>query len=572
VDREDIETQILKYNQESFRAAAESPCGHGVIHDELTFTGLSPAATQIFMGQIPDHWNATAPILRAFLAFFTFPDVVHTVPSISTDIHPDDTSRGFRSWKETTTTSPSGRHLGHNKALVSNPKLLQCLAKFLHIALNKGIALTRWQNAVNVMLEKDPGTPNVNRLRIIHLFEADYNLLLKLMWGSRLVRRAIDLDLLHPCQHGSVPCHTTMDAIMLTQLTTDLSRLTKQNLARFDNDASACDDSILVNLAMLAAQRCGMPINAIQTHAEALQFMQYTVKTVYGISEQNYQGTPLEPLFGTGQGSGASPAAWLSLVVILMHTLDRLVPERMEFTSPHHHHSRLMDAFVDDTSLGFTDSGILTCTEMIKTLNGIAQTWEALLSYSGGALNLQKCSWYVMFWEWIEGQPRLRPLQSSDPDVLLTQGKAPERHSIRQTSPDDATRLLGVYLSPTGDFSVHLRHLQTKAETYASRLTSPRLTATDIRTFHRAIYVPAMTYSLPAIAIDEEAFAPVQSKILVNILNGLGVARTIPTAIRHGPIAMGGLDLMDLRTESGISALKLFRNDIFPGQKLAICF
>jgi hypothetical protein len=55
---------------------------------------------------------------------------------------------------------------------------------------------------VNVMLEKDPGVPNVNRLRIIHLFEADYNLVLKLLWGSRLVRRAIDLDLLHPCQHN----------------------------------------------------------------------------------------------------------------------------------------------------------------------------------------------------------------------------------------------------------------------------------------------------------------------------------------------------------------------------------
>jgi hypothetical protein len=55
--------------------------------------------------------------------------------------------------------------------------LLGCLSKFLHIALNSGIALTRWQNAVNVMLEKDPGVPNVNCLSIIHLFEADYNFL-----------------------------------------------------------------------------------------------------------------------------------------------------------------------------------------------------------------------------------------------------------------------------------------------------------------------------------------------------------------------------------------------------------
>ena len=82
--------------------------------------------------------------------------------------------------------------------------LLQCLQKFLSIALHSGIALTWWRNAINVMNEKDTGSPTLNRLRIIHLFEADYNLLLKLLWGSRLVRKAIDLDLLHPCQHGSV--------------------------------------------------------------------------------------------------------------------------------------------------------------------------------------------------------------------------------------------------------------------------------------------------------------------------------------------------------------------------------
>ena len=113
-----------------------------------------------------------------------------------------------------------------------------------------------------------------------------------------------------------------MDPITLSQLTTDLCRILKHDLARFDNDASACYDRIIVALGMLAARRCGMPINAIRRHSEALQFMKYTIKTIYGISEENYAGTPFEPLFGTGQGSGASPAVWLTLVVLLLHTLD----------------------------------------------------------------------------------------------------------------------------------------------------------------------------------------------------------------------------------------------------------
>ena len=124
------------------------------------------------------------------------------------------------------------------------------------IAISQGIAVKRWCNAVNVMIEKDKGRPRLNRLRIIHLFEADYNLFLKIMWGSRLVRKAVALDLLNDGQHGSVPGRTPMDPIMLNQITTDLCRLLRVNYIRFDNDASACFDRIVVALAMLASRRC----------------------------------------------------------------------------------------------------------------------------------------------------------------------------------------------------------------------------------------------------------------------------------------------------------------------------
>ncbi|KAI2500978.1 hypothetical protein MHU86_13523 [Fragilaria crotonensis] len=162
--------------------------------------------------------------------------------------------------------------------------MLDCLTKFLDIAISRGISIPRWQHAVNVMIEKDKGDPKIHRLRIIHLFEADYNLFLKLMWGSRLVRRAVQMDLLNDGQHGSTPGKTTMDPIMLTQLTADMCRILKINYARFDNDASACFDRIIVALGMLAARRCGMPISAIRAHAKSLELMKYMVKTVYGIS------------------------------------------------------------------------------------------------------------------------------------------------------------------------------------------------------------------------------------------------------------------------------------------------
>jgi hypothetical protein len=273
------------------------------------------------------------------------------------------------------------------------------------------------------MIEKDPGRPKINRLRIIHLFEADLNFNLKLMWGHRLVRRAVELDLLQNGQHGSIPGRTTLDPIMLTQLSTDISRVQKINMIRFDNDASACYDRIIVALGMLAARRCRMPENAIQTHATALEWMKYKVRTLYGVSEDNYSGTVFEPLFGTGQGSGASPSVWLTLVVILLHTLDRLIPERMIFPTPNGQitYSRLTDAYVDDTSLGFTDnSSTLQFEEMILRIEQVAHSWSHLLELSGGSLNFKKCSWYIIFWEWEKRRPGLKKREDTDPLIKLT--------------------------------------------------------------------------------------------------------------------------------------------------------
>jgi len=151
------------------------------------------------------------------------------------------------------------------------------------------------------MIEKDTGIPTIHCLQIIHLYEADYNLFLKLQWGLRLVRHGGKHHGLNDQQFGSHKERMAMDPVLLKQLSYELSHQCRTNLATFDNDASVCCDRIIVALAMLAARRLRMPRNAVQTHAEALCLMRYYVKTVHGISEECYQGTVFKPLFGTGQ-------------------------------------------------------------------------------------------------------------------------------------------------------------------------------------------------------------------------------------------------------------------------------
>ena len=98
----------------------------------------------------------------------------------------------FKNWKEATTTSPSGRHLGHMHSLLKpdgtpysdevqnfNDRMLSLYHIITSTALLNSSPLNRWLVSIVVLIPKDSGQPKINRLRIINTFEADYKLVLK---------------------------------------------------------------------------------------------------------------------------------------------------------------------------------------------------------------------------------------------------------------------------------------------------------------------------------------------------------------------------------------------------------
>jgi hypothetical protein len=50
--------------------------------------------------------------------------------------------------------------------------------------------------------------------------------------------------------------------------------------------------------------------------------MKYYTKTLLGASKHSYSHSESSPIFGTGQGSCASPALWLHISSFLMDILD----------------------------------------------------------------------------------------------------------------------------------------------------------------------------------------------------------------------------------------------------------
>lgn len=174
----------MTYNREAFPAAAASMRTCCNLHP-TTFTSLSQSAKDLLAGVVPPKRQAgNDQFLLKNCVLYDLDSVLQS-ETINTILSDEDVKRGFQGWWGTSnTTSPSGRHLGQctTKALITHPTFLHCLTKFLvMITLFHGIlvALPQWCNATNIFWR----TINIG-LRIIHLFEVDFNFLLKILWGS----------------------------------------------------------------------------------------------------------------------------------------------------------------------------------------------------------------------------------------------------------------------------------------------------------------------------------------------------------------------------------------------------
>ncbi len=89
----------------------------------------------------------------------------------------------------------------------------------LNVVVRTGIARSWWGYAISVLIEKDVGQANISRLRVIHLFEADYNFFPKVTWARRLVQRGKDTHQFGDAQQDYRSGQMATDAVMLKRLT-----------------------------------------------------------------------------------------------------------------------------------------------------------------------------------------------------------------------------------------------------------------------------------------------------------------------------------------------------------------
>jgi hypothetical protein len=189
-----------------------------------------------------------------------------------------------------TSTSPSGGHLSHQHTLFQphgideliKPKEYKAAEvarkanwfaqhSIVTYGIKYGYSFDRWKQVVNSMIEKDPGNPQLHRLRVIHLYESDYNALLGIRM-RQVVHNAEDKKLLNPGTYGSRTNRQALDPTFLEVLQYDYASLTRWPEIKFSNDATSCYDRITPSVSNIIARSMGLHKNIAKIHGSKLSW------------------------------------------------------------------------------------------------------------------------------------------------------------------------------------------------------------------------------------------------------------------------------------------------------------
>jgi len=250
------------------------------------------------------------------------------------------------------------------------------------------------------MLEKLAGNCWVEKLRIIMLFEADFNNNNKWL-GRALMNQAEEQQALAVEQYGSRKGKAAGIQFLNKHLFYDYIRTMRKPAALCSNDAKSCYDRIILIITALCLCRLGAPIRVTESMIATLAQLKHHVRSVFGNSSltQGQADWP-EPAAGIGQGNGAGPQIWAAVSTPLFEILrEEGFVATFICTLSKQQQQLAGFAFVDDTDLivtGETDDEKTVSQKMQNSL----QLWHGLLQATGGNLVPEKCFWYLIDFKW----------------------------------------------------------------------------------------------------------------------------------------------------------------------------
>ena len=568
--KQDIERAIQSEVKERFALGNSAPISRTLLGTDLRYLNNADVAFSIINGSftIPDELDdATKLILREIGIMGSKILEGNFLPTL--EITAADYVHYHKRIRESTSSSPSGLHLGHGKAAAFSVTLAQVHATQMNLIIRSGIHPTRWGTALQVLLEKVAGVCMVEKLRSIQLYEADLNWFMKFIFNDGALTALKSINYL-PEEHYSQKGSTAEDACFDKTLTFDISRQTRTPMAIMSVDAAQCYDRVHHSLMSLTWLALIQNLPVVQILLSCLGDMKIYTRTGYGDSNTYFGGHSETPACGLGQGSKAAPASWVQLSSIFVRILrQKGFGANLEDPVTKQLIQSIGCLFVDDTDLYVLEYNLQSAINVYHTAQGAITLWSHLLAATGGTIKTEKSFWSMIDYSctngvWHYAKYRQFPL------VLLLDGV---ETLVPQHATTAADKTLGVFHCPAGGHVEHLQHLRRRTFEWLAQMKNGRLPPALIWKSYRIQLWARLKYALGTLTNSLGDTEGILNDVDFQLLPLLNVNRHIRTGWRKLHQSFGGIGLLHLPTEKLICRLNILQQHYgtqsIVGQKLS---
>ena len=473
----------------------------------------------------------------------------------------------FNKTRESTSCGPSGLHMSHWKAACEREPIARVHAFFMWAAFEMGFTYERWENSWHCMIKK-LNQPLLPKLRIVQLFEGDFNAGLKYLIGRKMMQHMNTTGLHDPETFGSRTGKTAPEALVNLQMLFDHNRIWKLPTAILFNDAIGCYDRIVPTLCELAMRARGCPKGIARCHTLTQKGMKHRVRIATGVSDGIIQFSEKEKIIttnstilkiegktgGIGQGGGAGPLAWIAVIDVMLEAYRKICPGALA-ADPLMLYTLCywLISYVDDNTIvvGFED--MTTREEILNTLKSNLASWRRLLQLTGGDIDVVKSKWCAMRWKYCKnwGVATIESAKEFTGEVGLisTSSGKPQIQQLERMEPNQADRVLGVRLPLDGNMKIEYLYRCKQIREFSKKVSDAPLDERDAWIIYESRYRAIIRYPLPVTQFTTKQCNKIQQPFINTILPKMGINRHTPRAVIYGPMSMGGLELMDLRIE-----------------------
>ena len=560
-DRRAVEDVCGERLGERFSLGKRAPLSASTLREEIGELGDTDAARLILANEYdyPENWDtATVDLLKACARVCLECEKYAPLESAVT---PSDFVQFWATSKEATSSSKSGRHFGHYRAITDDESLVSLHVRSINLAASRGNPLDRWREGVTVLLEKVAGNNRIDKLRAICLLEADFNWWLKVHFAKKMTHQMKSSGVL-PIEQGATSGKTALDSSMTKQLFFDQANILHQTAAVSSTDAANCYDAVNHTAVSLALQAMTVPLNIIKCYLLCIQTMRFFLKTGFGLATHSYGGTKDNPYMGLTQGSGASPAAWTAISTVMLNAY-KFNGHGACFLSAWSGLCICLAAllYVDDTDLLHMNVGNTSEKAFCEKVQKSTSYWAYLLQATGGNLKPEKCYWYLMSYKFVKGVATLRPLREIRQHQLRIPQPGAADVVIELKDPAVASEVLGVWSSPSSVDTAQLDYMLGKGKMWGRRVLHSTLLPSDVWHSFRIQALPSVKYGLLVLMTSPRQLDEAFSAWYFSILPALGVNRNIAREWRTLPVCYQGLGLPQMSLEKlALSLQYLYRH------------